>query len=398
MRSVQGKEGLEEVAIYASLRTIKNGENEINLYSMGKYCLAVGENADLLYMKFGWEIDEFLSKKYENYSVPYAVVTADGLRLLQRKGIKVTVWNADYEYDGADADDKMKTVKVQQFLDLIRAMQQEDGLFEYPVIKQDITYFLDGYERKARLSRISISKYYVTVRIDNTEDTDLYTYDSWKSCETSVYLYRALASVIDSQHDIILSMAESPASVQQKQREDNAVTYGIFMEKKKANPGKVILVKEKGFFITCDDDAILVSDKLSKLLYNFPVGVSKSHTAAILDAAEFSDEYDINADTQVACGEGRDIYQLGLSESVLNIPVNEDIQFTEIAIFKKSSKDYAIRAAIKDKTLPVMPLPSAVGSYYQTLPENSRERQKWLTVMAHKSYDNMLNHNDEGEN
>lgn len=387
MRYVNDTKFLEEVALYANRQKAKPRLNEVFLCNLGNSCMAVGESAYRLFILFGWNLTEFQPVGSDEV-VAYIVVTEDGINFLRMRGMKTTVWNTSYEYDNKGEYD---IAAVQQFIDRVRDVLKQGEKVVYPIIRKNVTIEKSGYSQKSNITSLIISDNSASVTLDDYFDSfPLVTDKNWNFDNISIALLKALGSVIVTQGDYIIKFAENRNKVIMQQRADNTSTYNVFTESKKHNGKEIILVKEKGFFVSFDDDAIVIAVKTGSLLYNCRMnGRSWPHTAVIVDSSQFMQLTEMDLDIHVANDTPREMYTFGFTGSFLNGKSNA-VENSKAAVYKRNNGEFVIEASLHDKELPKKLVDTYIGSYYQSLSDDSIEKKVWLNAIMHDSYDKMF--------
>lgn len=387
MKIVNDIKGLEEAALHASLLTASPKEGEIFLCSMQNAFLAVGESADRLYMKYGWDLSEFHTT--EGKSIVYIVVTFDGYRFLKGQSMKLKVWNSDYTY--SSLDDGIISF-VQQFFDLLRSLLPDGFKLEYPLFRQTVTLELVDYLRTARMTSLIVTSTTAGVKLDSSDYFQIVENADWDFKKETLAIEAALAPAIRQQREDILSFAKSYQEALSHQRITNTHIYNIYNKSKNAYKGNIVLVKEFGNFVTFDDDAIVLANNLPVTIYTCRFEGRTSHIAALVNSEEFYKLTERDINIHVVNDNSKKVYQFGFTESFLNgkIPVGIDLtkdegDFTDATVFKRSKGDYAVRASLGGRKLAEVEIPMNIGVYYQSL-ASSLEKRAWLYAVIHSVY------------
>lgn len=387
MKIVNDIKSLEDVALHTTLLTATPKEGELFLCSMGNFFLAVGQNADKLYMKYGWDLSEFHTSDGKN--VVYIVVTDDGYRFLKVMGLKVNVWNSEYSYA---VDDKDSVSFVQQFIDLLRSTLPIGVKFEYPLFRQTVTLELVDYLRTARMTSLVVTSTSAGVMLDNSDYLNIVDKTEWDFKKEALTVDASLLSVIKSQREYILSFAEDHQKALNQQNATNGIIYNMYINAKKLYKGTIVLIKEHGNFVTFGDDAIMLAVNIPVTIYNCNIEGKAGHIAVVIDSKEFYQLTEKDFNLHVVNDNSKKAYQFGLTESFLSgkIPVGIDLmknegEYSEATIFKRSNGDYAVRATLAGRKLPEIGIPMIIGVYYQKL-ANSLEKRAWLYAVVHSAY------------
>lgn len=387
MKIVNDIIGLEEVAVHASNFTAAPKEGELFLCSMQNAFLAVGDSADRLYMKYGWDLSEFHT--VGGQSIVYIVVSFDGYRFLKGQKLTVKVWNSDYTY-AAENDHSISL--IQQFIDLLRSSLPVGGKLKYPIFRTSVTLELVDYLRTARITSLIVTPKMAGVELDNADFFPIVDNAVWDFKKETLSIETALVPVLKSQRDYILSFAENYNEALVHQRITNNNIYNVYCQAKKAYKGTVILIKEYGNFVSFDDDAIVLSVKLPVTIYSCKVEGRSSHIASVINSNEFYQLADKDVNIHVVKDNSKRVYQFGFTESYLNgkIPVGinlmaDDGVFSDATIYKRSKGDYAVRATLGSRKLMEVTIPMNIGAYYQSL-ASSLEKRAWLYAVVHTVY------------
>lgn len=385
-RYVNDTAGLEGVALYADRINAKPKPDEVFLCNMGNYFMAVGESADRLYIDFGWELTEFIPEGSDR-SVAYIVVSKDGLYFLRQTGMKTTVWDSPFEYD----NNGYGIAQVQQFIDRVRLVLKKGEEVTYPLIRKEVTIEKSGYSQKSDITALIFSNTSASVTLDDHPDSfPLVTDKNWNFDNASIAIIKALGPVISLQGNYISKYAENKNNEIMRQRIANAMTYSAFTGNKKRNGKEIILLKEKGFFVSFDDDAIVISLNTGWPLYDCRInGKTWPHTAVVIDSTQFMELTDMDMNIHVASDSLREMYSFGFTGSYLNGRTSS-VEASKAAVYKRNNGDFVIEASVLGQDLPKKSVPTYIGSYYQNLSDESLEKKVWLNAIMHTCYDKML--------
>lgn len=387
----------EELVFFVSGLTESHVDDAIILYDIGKYYIAIGDAAVSLYKIYRWDFREThcLVK-----SCLFSLVTEDGLACLRTKNIGFTIRRTDYRYD-ADGDTGYSD--TQQFLDLLRCYIKEGAFYEYPLIQQTVVLDSPDMQRIARITSLVVDHKSVSVELDG-KDTYPLVYDmTWNYKQVAVALMHSLHSIIEQQHDLILGLARDREATEKWIKWNNTSIYQLFNYSKSAHSGEIVIIKQRSFLITFDDDALIVSDKLSLPLYECRIFGLRNHTAAVITPNEFKALAEMDVDIHVVATEHMyDLYCYNLSgRIILNKDFDKTIKYEGAAIVKNMPGNYMIKASYEGMQFEPVVISNQIGMYILCLDEKSIERQRMLACLAHETFDQQvslirLNQNEGG--
>jgi hypothetical protein len=135
------------------------------LYNTGGMWVAIGKDADRLYLTLGWELSDFAD---EGLIYSYMIVSTVGIKVLQQLGIEYQTIKVPLSQD-IDGDSLATT---QQALDYLR-QQAGSHSFTYPFVCQSTIIEGISYIREVRITSLTISRETVALCIDNSEQIEL---------------------------------------------------------------------------------------------------------------------------------------------------------------------------------------------------------------------------------
>lgn len=362
------------------------GDDSIILFTCGSYGIVIDDDADKIYRLYGWD---FANCPNNDDTLPYMLITPQGLQFLRYSKLKVIKYDTSYVVD-SDFED-LKLSLAQQRLDYLRRLVKTKEL-DYPLICQHVSIMSDGYLRKAELTSIRINASSVSVRLDDNENYVLVTGHEWSFKPEATILLLAINDIIVRQRGMIYSLILDNANTIKEQRIRNLNTYNLFTKSKlHGRRSEIVLVREKGFFVTFDDDALTVSEHYHLPLYVCHILSSRDHTSLVIDNHFYSgliEEQEV--DFRVVSPENkRELYDYGFTPSVLNFKGREDIVFKDICVRKSPDGFYYVQATMGDSLLASIVIPNEVGFYFSFLPDG-KEKSMMLESIAHHAYDNRI--------
>lgn len=368
-------------------------KGRLQLYGIGEYYLAVGSNADRLYMLFGWDLSvseksgEDNEVSSEEDRIPYIVVNTDGVAFLKKRGLSFDVVSIGWVYDHKEPS----VACVQQFLDLLRATLGKEGEFTLPLVNQTVELDMPSYNRVARMTSLTVKPNSIKVVLDGKEQYNILEDNVWNFEPESESLILAMSTVVEKHGELLRKFALDTRGVIESARENNTKSYRLYTSSSMAaKENSLVLVKEKGFFITFDDDAVMLSNETGGLLYNCDCQGKERHTASVITPNHFVELTEKDLTIYVTNGTGRQLYDYLLTDSFMNHEQDSRFKFTKAAIYKRGNGEYAIRATCMDKELPETTVPLSEANYCQSLEKGSLEKCRYLSALCHYAYDSFL--------
>lgn len=350
------------------------------LYDIGGSWVAIGKDADRLYLSLGWELTDF-AEGDTIYS--YILVSTRGIKVLQKLGIKYQIIKVSVLQD----IDVESLATIQQALDYLR-LQADFHSFTYPFICHSTMIEDIGYIREVRLTSITISRESASLRIDNSEQIELVNGHEWNFSHIGVMLLSYISDIITEQFAYLLAYIQAPKQTIKIQKLQNADLYKRYLKVRVQTPAdSLALVKVQNTFLTFDDDAITAASlNHDVLLYEWNVIGHRGRIVALIEASLYQA---IQKNTAVSVIDSHftyPLYRLGLKESFLNHKYDNQIIYTNVAIRKCRAGNYVITASHHGTPLPEFSIPSTLGAYALNLLD-SKERNAMLISLAHQTYD-----------
>lgn len=353
------------------------------LYDTGSMFLAIGKDADRLYLTLGWELSDFAD---EGSIYSYMTVSTVGVKVLQQLGIEYQIIKVSVSHD----IDGESLATTQQALDYLR-VQAGLNSFSYPFVCHSTMIESIGYIREVRLTSLIISRETVVLCIDDSEQIELVSGHEWNFNHTGVTLLSYISGIIKEQFDYLLAFIQTPKPVRKAQKLQNTELYKRYLNEKEEIPaGTLPMVKVQNIFLTFDDDAITVASlHHNVLLYECNVIGHRGRIVALIEASQYQALKQRAAISVIDGHYTYPLHQLGLKEIFLNHQYNQQIVYTDVAIRKYKTGDYVITASYNGTPLPEMPIPITLGAYIINLPD-SKEKNTILVSLTHQTYDRSL--------
>lgn len=352
------------------------------LYVTGSMFLAIGKDADRLYLTLGWELSDFAD---EGSIYSYMAVSTVGIKVLQQLGIEYQIIKVSVSQD--IAVESLAT--TQQALDYLRLQAGSNST--YPFVCHSTMIESIGYIREVRLTSLTISREAVVLCIDDSEQIELVSGHEWNFSHTGVTLLSYISGIIKEQFAYLFAFIQTPKQVIKAQKLQNTELYKRYLNEKELGPADTLpMVKVQNIFLTFDDNAITAASlHHNVLLYECNVIGHRGRIVALIEASQYQA---LKQGAAVSVIDGHYTYplhQLGLKESFLNHQYNQQIVYTDVAIRKYKTGDYVITASYNGTPLPETPIPITLGAYIINLPD-SKERKAILVSLTHQTYDRSL--------
>ena len=375
----------EQLCLFVTGLKDSHAGKSILLYNLGSYYLAIGDAAFSLYKRFGWDFKETHGLDRENDRV-FSLVSPDGFVCLRRNRIELTVRDTGFLLEAGCASVYTDT---QQFLELLRSYMIGKECYTYPFVRESVTLNTEDHQRVGRLTSLIISEDAVKAEIDNKDIFDLARNMEWNFTQVSVSLMRALHNIISKQHDLMVAYVRDRDMTEKEVRRQNTFILQLTEFHKITHAGEVVLVKQRGFFIAFDDDAVIIADRLSVPLYECRTFGTRNHTAVVITANEFKALTDMDVNIHCIATECvREMYEFCLASSViLNHAYDKSITYDDVAVMKDVTGSYMVRASYCGTKFEPVNISNQNGMYLHSLPDYSLEHRRMLACIAHHAYD-----------
>lgn len=375
----------EQLCLFVTGLVDSYADSAIVLYNLGNYYVAIGEAAVMLYKKFGWDFKEtHVLDRQSNQT--FTLVTQDGVVSIKRSLIKWVVRDTGFQLE---VDCSSAYTDTQQFLERIRTSLNEGESFTYHFIRETVILNTDDYQRVARLTKLIIDRNSVKAELDNRDILVLSNDMEWDFKQISISLMRALHKIVNIQHDFIISLARDREMTEDNVRMLNTAVYISATNCKSSHLSEIVLVKQRGFLIAFDDDAIIIASKLSVPLYECQTHGTRNHTAVVITPNEFKalTDMDINIHC-ITTNNIRSMYEFCLSSDIiLNLNYDKSIIYDDVAVMKDVTSNYMIKASYGGTAFEPVQIPNKTGVYLNSLPIHSLEYKQLLTCVVHQTYD-----------
>lgn len=370
--------------LYKCRSTLHQAEKALVLFDVGSRYVAIGTDADGLYLTLGWEMTDFAD---ESTVYSYMFLVKDVATVLDYFRIEWQVSPLVMLYE----NEQHGIAETQQSLDFLRVICKHQPL-EYPVIGYNTTIKGAGYIRELRLSSLTISTDKIFVCIDNQETMVITRGHEWNFSDIGQKLLSVLNDILTLQFPYMKSLAQSNKAILKEQALNNTKVYEAFLNRKsEVSQTTIVVVKMQTCYLTFDDDAIAFASSMSEiLLYECNTLGLRGKTCIVLTPSQLSSLSSKNIKVSVVsvhnvCA----LYQMGLKESFLNFKADQRFSYSAVVIRKRIGGDYVVSASFNGSKLPETVVPNFVGGYYFKLPD-CKEKEALLYAVAHRTYDNLV--------
>lgn len=367
--------------LYKCHSTLIETEKALVLFDSTTQFIAIGNSADELYLKYGWELSMI---DIDDNSISYMFLIVDAVKLLNTSEYKIIT--IDFK-----CEERFSTIAVvQQSLDYLRNLQGNKEL-NYPIIDCNVGFEDSAYIRFMRITSVNISQNFILVHIDRQETIYLAWDHSWNFSPQGVIILQVIKNVLMRQYELMKEIAMRPKATLKALQIDCTKIYETYLSGKEKYPtSDIICVKVKEGYLTFDDDVVIVISTQNNIIYDInSIGVRGKH-CVLLSSAQISKlvlkRYKIEL---VPCEQEYTIYQLGLKESHLNVKCNGYYHYTNAGIHKDYQGKYIVTAYYKGNKLPEKIISNAIGGYYSRLPQCS-EKDLILICVVREIYDKLL--------
>jgi hypothetical protein len=369
--------------LYKCRSTLHQAEKALVLFDVGSRYVAIGTDADRLYLTLGWEMTDFADGGMV-YS--YLFLVKNVATVLDYFRIEWLVSPLVMLFE----NEQHSIAETQQALDFLRIICKEQ-ILEYPVIGFNTTIKGTGYIRELRLSSLTISKGKIFVCVDNQETIVIVKEHEWNFSDIGQKLMSVLNDILTLQFPYIKSLAQSNKAILKEQKLYNTKVYEAFLNRKsEVSQTTIVVVKMQTCYLTFDDDAILLSQMSKTILYECNTFGLRGRTCAVLTPSQLSSLSSKNIKVSVVSAHNVcALYQMGLKESFLNFKADQRFSYSAVVIRKRIGGDYVVSATFNGSKLPETAIPNYVGGYYFRLPD-CKEREALLYAVAHRTYDSLV--------
>ena len=289
-------------------------------------------------------------------------------------------------------NDILSTIaELQQSLDYLRISSNE-GTIDYPIVDKELSVEGLSFIRTLRLSSLHIDRNKISVLIDNSEVVTLANEYEWNFSKTGKTILESLKVLFQEQYTYILYMVQHYNIAVKTQQSKNSILHNLFLKRKAENHNEnIVCVKCKDYYLTFDDDAIVVHNLLSDIfLYDIRTFGVRGNICAVIRPTQIINLFKRQSNISIiSYSEVEPLYCLGLKESFLNIRYKKEISYINTIIRKHMNGFFTISAIFNGYSLPEQQISSILGGYYFRLP-SCEEKEAVLSAIVHQTYDDII--------
>ena len=371
-------------SLYKCHSNLIKEQKALVLFNIGVCCVAINNEADMLYIKMGWELIDF---EDDNTIYSFMIINQYGIKVLESMKYNIVKYDSIIYHN-----DILSTVaELQQSLDYLRINSKEMSI-DYPIVAKKLSVEGMSFIRTLRLSSLHIDRNNISVLIDNCETVTLANEYEWNFSKTGKTILESLKVLFQEQYTYILYMVQHYNIAVKTQQSKNSILHNLFLKKKSENHnGNIVCVKCTDYYLTFDDDAIAVHNLLNNAyLYDIKTLGVRGNICVIINPTQIIELCkQQNNISIISYSEGVPLYSLGLKESFLNIRYKKEISYIDTIIRKHMNGDFTISAVFNGYSLPEQQISSVVGGYYFRLP-SCEEKEAVLSAIVHQTYDDII--------
>lgn len=371
-------------SLYKCHSNLIKEQKALVLFNIGVCCVAINNEADMLYIKMGWELIDF---EDDNTIYSFMIINQYGIKVLESMKYNIVKYDSIIYHN-----DILSTVaELQQSLDYLRINSKEMSI-DYPIVAKKLSVEGMSFIRTLRLSSLHIDRNNISVLIDNYETVTLANEYEWNFSKTEKTILESLKVLFQEQYTYILYMVQHYNIAVKTQQSKNSILHNFFLKKKAENHNEnIVCVKCKDYYLTFDDDAIVVHNLLSDIfLYDIRTFGVRGNICAVIRPTQIINLFKRQSNISIiSYSEVEPLYCLGLKESFLNIRYKKEISYINTIIRKHMNGFFTISAIFNGYSLPEQQISSILGGYYFRLP-SCEEKEAVLSAIVHQTYDDII--------
>ena len=371
-------------SLYKCHSNLIKEQKALVLFNIGVCCVAINNEADMLYIKMGWELIDF---EDDNTIYSFMIINQYGIKVLESMKYNIVKYDSIIYHN-----DILSTVaELQQSLDYLRINSTEKSI-DYPIVAKNLSVEGMSFIRTLRLSSLHIDRNNISVLIDNYETVTLANEYEWNFSKTEKTILESLKVLFQEQYTYILYMVQHYNIAVKTQQSKNSILHNLFLKRKAENHNEnIVCVKCKDYYLTFDDDAIVVHNLLSDIfLYDIRTFGVRGNICAVIRPTQIINLFKRQSNISIiSYSEVEPLYCLGLKESFLNIRYKKEISYINTIIRKHMNGFFTISAIFNGYSLPEQQISSILGGYYFRLP-SCEEKEAVLSAIVHQTYDDII--------
>ena len=371
-------------SLYKCHSNLIKEQKALVLFNIGVCCVAINNEADMLYIKMGWELIDF---EDDNTIYSFMISNQYGIKVLESMKYNIVKYDSIIYHN-----DILSTVaELQQSLDYLRINSTEKSI-DYPIVAKNLSVEGMSFIRTLRLSSLHIDRNNISVLIDNYETVTLANEYEWNFSKTEKTILESLKVLFQEQYTYILYMVQHYNIAVKTQQSKNSILHNFFLKKKAEHHNEnIVCVRCKDYYLTFDDDAIVVHSLLSDIfLYDIRTFGVRGNICAVIRPTQIINLFKRQSNISIiSYSEAEPLYCLGLKESFLNIRYKKEISYINTIIRKHMNGIFTISAIFNGYSLPEQQISSILGGYYFRLP-SCEEKEAVLSAIVHQTYDDII--------
>lgn len=371
-------------SLYKCHSNLIKEQKALVLFNIGVCCVAINNEADMLYIKMGWELIDF---EDDNTIYSFMIINQYGIKVLESMKYNIVKYDSIIYHN-----DILSTIaELQQSLDYLRINSKEMSI-DYPIVAKKLSVEGMSFIRTLRLSSLHIDRNNISVLIDNCETVTLANEYEWNFSKTGKTILESLKVLFQEQYTYILYMVQHYNIAVKTQQSKNSILHNLFLKRKAENHNEnIVCVKCKDYYLTFDDDAIVVHNLLSDIfLYDIRTFGVRGNICAVIHPTQIINLFKRQSNISIiSYSEVEPLYCLGLKESFLNIRYKKEISYINTIIRKHMNGFFTISAIFNGYSLPEQQISSILGGYYFRLP-SCEEKEAVLSAIVHQTYDDII--------
>ena len=371
-------------SLYKCHSNLIKEQKALVLFNIGVCCVAINNEADMLYIKMGWELIDF---EDDNTIYSFMIINQYGIKVLESMKYNIVKYDSIIYHN-----DILSTIaELQQSLDYLRINSKEMSI-DYPIVAKKLSVEGMSFIRTLRLSSLHIDRNNISVLIDNYETVTLANEYEWNFSKTEKTILESLKVLFQEQYTYILYMVQHYNIAVKTQQSKNSILHNLFLKRKAENHNEnIVCVKCKDYYLTFDDDAIVVHNLLSDIfLYDIRTFGVRGNICAVIRPTQIINLFKRQSNISIiSYSEVEPLYCLGLKESFLNIRYKKEISYINTIIRKHMNGFFTISAIFNGYSLPEQQISSILGGYYFRLP-SCEEKEAVLSAIVHQTYDDII--------
>ena len=210
-------------SLYKCHSNLIKEQKALVLFNIGVCCVAINNEADMLYIKMGWELIDF---EDDNTIYSFMIINQYGIKVLESMKYNIVKYDSIIYHN-----DILSTVaELQQSLDYLRINSTEKSI-DYPIVAKNISVEGMSFIRTLRLSSLHIDRNNISVLIDNYETVTLANEYEWNFSKTEKTILESLKVLFQEQYTYILYMVQHYNIAVKTQQSKNSILHNFFLKK-----------------------------------------------------------------------------------------------------------------------------------------------------------------------